>query len=262
MGSFITHFTARMRSTKTLFVLGVVIAGAATVAITAHAARRMVPVSETIKEMIDSFAADERREQERECTGTDALGRRRYCPDAERHLAERNDEIGRAADAANARPGAERGRALDAIRRFRGGEAPGLAYASTSSNPYRDDALIETYVTDDGSYYWIDPATDVLVQAGPTQGRDPKAHPTRPEQRLPVAALRERAVALLAAQVPDFPARRSSFHPLEDNKGREIYFFRWDDFSRPARETEMPPFVQVALYADGSLASYTNTLIR
>lgn len=249
-----------MRSTKTLIVLGVTVAlGATMAAVGAKAARRMVPVSATIKEMIQSFADDERAEQARDCVNRDAAGRQRFCRDAEERLAERNAEIGRAADALVARPESARTKALGAIRGFRGDEAEGLAYASTSSNPYRDDARIETYVTDDGSYYWIDPATDLLVQAGPAQGRDTKAHASRSD-RLPVAALRERAAAIVTGQLPDFPQRRSSLHPLEDNKGKEIYFFRWDDFSQPARESEMPPFVQVALYADGSLASYTNTL--
>ena len=48
----------------------------------------------------------------------------------------------------------------------------------------------------------------------------------------------------------------------EDNRDRQVYFFRWDDFSAPLRESELPPFVQVALYADGQLASYTDTLSR
>jgi hypothetical protein len=90
----------------------------------------------------------------------------------------------------------------------------------------------------------------------------PKAQPTRPAARLAVAELRRRAVALATLELADFPTRRPGLHPLEDNKDREVYFFRWDDFSQPVKETELPPFLQVGLHADGRLASFTNTLPR
>ena len=75
-----------------------------------------------------------------------------------------------------------------------------------------------------------------------------------------ISDLREKAMQIAAAGVKDFESRKSSLHPLEDNRKREVYFFRWDDFSSPVKESELPPFVQVGIYADGKLASYTNTL--
>lgn len=69
-------------------------------------------------------------------------------------------------------------------------------------------------------------------------------------------------MGVVSAQLPDFAARRSSLHPLEDHKDRELYFFRWDDFSQPAKESELPPFVQVGIRADGTVVSFTNTLSR
>lgn len=62
--------------------------------------------------------------------------------------------------------------------------------------------------------------------------------------------------------MPGFSGRKSSYHPLEDNKDKELYFFRWDDFSQPAKESEMPPFVQVGLDAEGGIVSFTDTLAR
>ena len=49
-------------------------------------------------------------------------------------------------------------------------------------------------------------------------------------------------------------------HPLEDNRNREIYFFRFDDSRVKVSESELPPFIQVGLRADGELVSATNTL--
>jgi hypothetical protein len=219
--------------------------GIAAAALHASAERRMVPATTVVNE---SFAS------------LDAAARR---GDPKERVAALHDDAIRSADALRARPEHRRGEAVRRIRAFRGNESLPLTYVGTSSNPYRDDeADIETYVDAHGTEYWIDPSNDVLVQAGPGPGADQKARAARPETRRPVAELREIAVAVAAAQAPEFLAIRSTLHPLEDNKGREIYFFRWDDLSRPVRETEMPPFVQVGLFADGSVASFTNTLTR
>ena len=69
-------------------------------------------------------------------------------------------------------------------------------------------------------------------------------------------------MATATENVPGFADKKNSLHPLEDNRRGEVYFFRWDDFSGPLSESEMPPFVQVALYADGAIAGYTDTLTR
>jgi hypothetical protein len=158
----------------------------------------------------------------------------------------------------------ERTKALDAIRSFRNDDALTLTYRSTAPNPYKDDDAqrIELYADDRGFEYWVDPADEILVQAGPSTGVHPQARKTGPEDRLTVSELRNRAVGIVAVQIPGWAARRSSLHPLEDNRNREVYFFRWDDFSQPAKESELPPFVQVGLYADGALASFTDTLAR
>jgi len=167
--------------------------------------------------------------------------------------------------AAGSAAGAEHGQpsaaAVSAIRKFRGRDDLTVNYGSTAADPYKDDgSTIEIYVDDESYEYWFDPAHGVLVQMGPRAGSDTQAHKIGPEGRLPVADLRAQAVALIEAAVPGFAARRNSLHPLEDNKDRQIYFFRWDDFSAPLKDSQLPPFVQVGLRADGRLASFTNTL--
>lgn len=149
------------------------------------------------------------------------------------------------------------------MRLFRKDPAFAPTYRSTSPNPYKSDgSMIETYVDDRGTEYWIDLSDDALVQVGPGTGMHQDARKTRPEDRLPIFELRARAIAIASEQLPGFARRRSSLHPLEDHKNKAVYFFRWDDFSQPAKESEMPPFIQVGIRADGEVVSFTNTLAR
>lgn len=136
-----------------------------------------------------------------------------------------------------------------------------LRYAGPSENPYVDDgSRIDIYVDDKGHEYWVDPADGRLVQVGPSADRHQKAFAHRPSGGLTVHDLRRRALALITGQRPEFPSLQSSLHPLEDNHRKRIYYFRWDDLCAPSRESEMPPFIQVGLWFDGELASYTDTL--
>ncbi|MDD5251350.1 MAG: hypothetical protein PHT12_01800 [Patescibacteria group bacterium] len=149
-----------------------------------------------------------------------------------------------------------------AIASFRGLGSLRLTFCDRSPNPYADEtkSLIDIYVDDKGHEYWFDPTADRLVQVGPHAGRHQKALQVKSADRLPVARLRELALELAGKAVENFQTRRENLHPLEDNRKGQIYFFRWDDFSQPVKESEMPPFLQVALYADGRLASFTDTL--
>jgi hypothetical protein len=199
------------------------------------------------------------REEENAQSGDEAVPLSAYENDAEAQAAEAPED-----DEPAERGMEERANAVGVIRRFRGDEFLILTYLRTSPNPYRDDdaQVIEIYADDRGFEYWIDPQGDVLVQAGPSARVHPTPRKTRDADRRSVGELRAAAVALVTTQVDDFAAKRSGFHPLEDNRARETFFFRWDDFSQPAKESELPPFVQVGLHADGTLASYTNTLRR
>lgn len=118
------------------------------------------------------------------------------------------------------------------------------------ANPYRADDREIVIITTAGVEIWQDVETGRLVQIGPTTEN-------KPGKRLEVPALRAIARAWVEA-VSKKPL--SSFHPLEDHKDREIYFFRWDDFSGPVSDSEMPPFIQVGITAYGEIRSFTDTL--
>jgi hypothetical protein len=145
-----------------------------------------------------------------------------------------------------------------AIRAFRAAPDLRVQYLATAQNPYRDQADIDIYDDEHGFEYWLDPALGRLVQAGPRAGLPAAPLATGPDERLPVGTLRDHAVALVTAQVPDFPERRSQFHPFEDNRRNQIFFFRWEETG--IHEFDLPPFLQVGLHADGTLACFTNTL--
>lgn len=137
-----------------------------------------------------------------------------------------------------------------------------LTFCERSPNPYSadDGKLIDIYVDDEGKEYWFDPDDRKIIQMGPHARQHQATLQSEPTTRLNVAQLRKIALALAAKAIPNFFERREYLHPLEDNQRARVYFFRWDDFSAPVHESEMPPFLQIALYADGRLASFTNTL--
>ncbi len=252
-----------MRYSKIIAAFGalVVVAGASTLAVTANAMKHMAPAPKSIKQLIGELDDAIRRELDSGCVETDAKGGKKLCGAAKEKIDRLHEETAAEIDARTSRLPGDRAGDLRAIKKFRGLDRLPLTYNSTSSNPYRDDgSAIESYVDDQGNEYWVDPSADRLVQMGPHAGSDQAPHQVGQENRLPVKELRDRAISLADGAVDGFAARRSSLHPLEDNKDKQIYFFRWDDFSAPLKESELPPFVQVALYADGTLASFTNTL--
>lgn len=253
-----------MRTPKTYIVLAMLaVAATASAALVARAERRMEPVSSTIKGKAADLKAAVDHASANGCVEDDGHGGTQACGESKRRLDAMHDDVVHAHDQAVARPHDQRSRAIEAIRAFRKDARLSPTYRSTSPNPYKDGGhAIETYVDDHGNEYWIDPADDTLVQVGPGAGMHSAARKTRAETRLAVPELRTIAVGVVTEQVPDFTSRRSTLHPLEDHKDRELYFFRWDDFSQPAKESELPPFVQVGIRADGTVVSFTNTLRR
>lgn len=135
----------------------------------------------------------------------------------------------------------------------------GIKTVSVSPNPYKDD-LIDVHELDNGSTEaWTDHATGLLVHVGPNV--ESVIRTFTDKCRVPIGDLRNKAISLIEKIRPGFDREmRARMTPFEDNWKRQIYFFRWDSFSEPCPENEMPPFIQLGLWADGTLASYANTL--
>lgn len=153
--------------------------------------------------------------------------------------------------------------AIEAIRRFRGQTRLSVHFTEVALNPYLNGVrTMEIYEDDNGYEYWVDPRDDRLIQAAPAASQPPASYQVGPEVRLPIAELRRMAIETIAANLPGFRERISTYHPLEDNRNREVYFFRFDDPGQAVPESELPPFVQIGLRADGQLVSFTDTMTR
>lgn len=151
-----------------------------------------------------------------------------------------------------------------AIEAIMGDRCAGLEWADVSPNPYSsDDAdTIEIFRDARGQEYWVRSSDARLVQVGP----HPDIHANRlqdpcVETRKEIAELRAIANAIAAKAHQKWEEEKAALHPLEDNRRGRVYFFRHDDFRSPCDERQMPPFLQVALYADGDLAAFTDTLL-
>lgn len=134
------------------------------------------------------------------------------------------------------------------------------SFECESHNPYNDEPAsvytfehptikgwtMETFVDKKGKAFYA----GASVRNGNTT-------PPVNAERLPVAVLRDMASKVISEAFPSFPQRVRSFHPLEDHLKRNLYFFRWDDFSTKVGSDEMPPFVQASITADGKVASFT-----
>ena len=146
--------------------------------------------------------------------------------------------------------------ASEIIRSFRSDPSLVATYISTAANPYREKADIDIYDDQHGFEYWLDAATSKIVQAGPRAGLCDDAVKHHASVRATSSDLRAKAVALVKQQEPTIDL--SKFHPFEDNRRGQIFFFRWE--SGPLNDFELPPFIQVGLFADGALACFTDTL--
>lgn len=143
-------------------------------------------------------------------------------------------------------------------------ERPDLAvwYAGSKADPLAySPQLLDVYVDERHFEYWFDPRTNLLIRFLPQAGHDPSPRALGAGKERPnVAPLREKAVSLLKRLIADFDDRMCDMHPFEANDGRGAYHFRWDDYSDAATETDEAPFVQVSVFANGALRSFTNAL--
>ena len=156
----------------------------------------------------------------------------------------------------------QRVQAAAAVKKLTGRDELELTFRSRDQEPLSDNEplILDTYVDQQDTEYWIEPRSGTVVQMGPQSGCYSPPQPTRNAAGPSVADLREKAKEIIERQLPGFASLISTLHPLEANDRRMVYFFRWEDLSEPLSETELPPFVQVGLYANGDLASFADTL--
>lgn len=143
------------------------------------------------------------------------------------------------------------------------GESRRFRFMETALNPYSADGGKMDIYEDDRHELWIRPgkvALADLIQLAPSASKPMTAIHVPMELRLLQGQLREKALQTAELLAPGFRERMTGLRPLEANDRREVYYFRWEDLSEPLSETELPPFVQVGLFPDGSVSSFTNTL--
>jgi hypothetical protein len=125
-------------------------------------------------------------------------------------------------------------------------------------NPYRDDGSEIIILPLGGCDMWLDAKTLRPVQFG-VSAVQTSVNDTSEVVRLPIKELRNIAVSWANAVSPK---PLTVLHPLEDNRRGKVYYFRWDDFSAHCRDSELPPFIQIALSPSGKILSFTNTMER
>lgn len=149
--------------------------------------------------------------------------------------------------------------AIEAIRAFRKSDALVARYVATAPNPYAPEGKpsnIDIYEDDKDLEYWL--SGPKLIQIGPRAGIRVGSD-YEGGQSLDVAELRSLADGIIAGQIDDWATRKASLIPYEDNRRGQVYFFR-REIMESVGENDLPPFVQVGLYTDGTLACFTNTL--
>lgn len=118
----------------------------------------------------------------------------------------------------------------------------------------------DVYEDDLGFVFRCDPRHGRVVQVDRREDRYTKTRPVGAEARIAVAELRARAMALATERSASFAADRSAFHPMEGHRDRELYVFRWEDCRGALSDCDEPPYIEVGMYADGSLARFADAL--
>jgi hypothetical protein len=154
-----------------------------------------------------------------------------------------------------------RKKAKEKIRLFRSDESLNVTFTEVAINPYLNGCRsMEIYEDDNGFEYWVDQKNDHLIQCAPSAMMPAKSYDVDEKSRVKVSALRAKAKSIVTSIFPAFMEMESKLAPLEDNRNKTVYFFRWDDMNTKIPDSELPPFLQVGIRANGDLVSYTNTL--
>ncbi len=116
-----------------------------------------------------------------------------------------------------------------------------------------------SFIDADGYAYWIDDATNKVVQIGPASRVNESDPNPSASFDFTERYTKDTLLAVAVKQAEAFGADPSSLQgkPQIITKDGRAFFYRWDDPS--STDTNMR-FVQIGMTVGGSLLSYTNTL--
>lgn len=144
------------------------------------------------------------------------------------------------------------------IQELNGSAASEISFQGTSANPYTNVVKrIEHWADPKGFDYWVDPATNKVVQFGP--GPDSKiAFERDGSKSLSNDQLRQIAEEYLSKNVADFDQIKADFsYKTMSKPGNATHAFRWESKSKPKGE-DVIPFVQVVLSPIGEVMSFAD----
>jgi len=116
-----------------------------------------------------------------------------------------------------------------------------------------------TFVDADGYSYWIDDATNKVVQIGPADRKSESDPNPSASFDFTERYTKDTLLPVAIKQAEAFGAGPSTLQgkPQIITKDGKAFFYRWDD---PSTTDENMRFVQIGMTVGGTLLSYTNTL--
>ena len=123
------------------------------------------------------------------------------------------------------------------------------------SNSPQGDLPVLAFQDEEGRSYFVEPDNNTLVEM---DGRAliGSIWMSEPGEALSQDELAQRAGEIAGALVPGFEKLKRDLNYEAGNKG-EYYFFDWR--ATPDGISFMPPFIQVAMTADGTVFAFYNT---
>lgn len=126
----------------------------------------------------------------------------------------------------------------------------------TMANSPGGDLQVASYKDSDGRLYSVDVKTDQVIEV---DGRAAMPTEATGGAILSDPEMKTRAEKIARAVTPNFDQVSKGLEFTSGNKGGGLSFFDWR--SKDKGTWMMPPFIQVALSADGMMVGYVNTVI-
>lgn len=149
--------------------------------------------------------------------------------------------------------------AIEKIKSFNRKPNLTVNFLHEAVNPYADDlSTMEIYEDENKYEYWIDPKDNKIIQLNLSVNQSPKEPKT-------ISELRSIALSVIEKEIIGFSETSDLYDALEDRNNRLVvneFYFRFNnkDSLDSILDTDIPPFVQVGLFSDGSIKSFVNCL--